>query len=102
MKQVSYSRTALKKIPRNVAQLIVSKINQYTGDPASLANNVKMLMGEFDGLIRLRVGDWRIIMDDRGNVLLVFEIKPRGGAYERHAQTPDYHFSIRRAHGCAA
>lgn len=85
MKPVNYSRSAqkaLQKLPRNVAALIVSKVNQYAEAPASLANNVKALKGEFAGLIRLRVGDWRIIMDDRGNVLLIVEIKPRGGAYE--------------------
>lgn len=85
MKTVSYSRSAqkaLQRIPRNVAQLIVAKINQYAGDPSSLANNVKKLKGDFEGLIRLRVGDWRIIMDDQGNVLAILEIKPRGGAYE--------------------
>ena len=85
MKPVSYSRSAqkaLRKIPRNVAQLIVSKINQYVSDPSSLTNNVKTLKGDFDGLVRLRVGDWRVIMDDRGNVLMILEIKPRGVAYE--------------------
>lgn len=85
MKPVSYSRSAqkaLQRIPRNVAQLIISKINQYAGDPSGLANNVKKLKGEFEGLIRLRVGDWRIIMDDQGNVLMILEIRPRGGAYE--------------------
>ncbi|UVC08338.1 type II toxin-antitoxin system RelE/ParE family toxin [Rhizobium sp. TH2] len=85
MKPVTYSRSAqkaLQKIPRNIASLIVSKINQYAADPASLANNTKTLKGEFAGLVRLRVGDWRVIMDDRGNVLLIAEIKPRGGAYE--------------------
>lgn len=78
---VSYSRSAqkaLQKIPRDVAQLIVSKINQHTVDPTSLANNVKKLKGDFEGLIRLRAGDWRIIMDDQGNVLMILEIKPRG------------------------
>ena len=85
MKPVSYSRSAqkaLRKMPRNVAGLIVSKVNQYASDPSSLANNVKKLKGEFESLTRLRVGDWRIIMDDRGNVLMILEIKPRGGAYE--------------------
>jgi mRNA interferase RelE/StbE len=85
MKQVSYSRSvqkALQKIPRNVAELIMSKVDQYARDPGSLANNVKKLRGDFEGLIRLRVGDWRVIMDDEGNVLMILEIKPRGGAYE--------------------
>jgi len=85
MKIVRYSRSAqkaLQRMPRNVAQLIVSKINQYTQHPESLSNNVKSLKGEHAGLIRLRVGDWRVIMDDRGNILDILEVKPRGGAYE--------------------
>ena len=85
MKPVCYSRSAqkaLQKMPRNIAQLIVSKINQYARNPASLANNVKSLKGEHTGLIRLRIGDWRVIMDDRGNILDIVEVKPRGGAYE--------------------
>ena len=85
MKPVSYSRSAqktLQRIPRNVARLIVSKINAYASDPAGLADNVKMLKGDHAGLVRPRVGDWRIIMDDRGNVLKIPEVKPRGGAYE--------------------
>jgi len=43
----------------------------------SQANNVKSLKGR-EG-IRLRVGDWRVIMDDQGNVLAVLDIGPRGG-----------------------
>lgn len=85
MRPINYSSSAqkaLQKMPRNVAVLIRSKINQYADDPAGLANNVKALRGEFAGLIRLRVGNWRIIIDDRGNVLQIVEIKPRGGAYE--------------------
>ena len=85
MKQVSYTRSAQKallRIPSNVAKLIKSKVDQYARDPASLANNIKALKGDFEGLIRLRVGDWRVIMDDQGNVLIIIEIKPRGGAYE--------------------
>lgn len=69
-------------MPRNVAELVVSKINLYASDPQALANNVKALKGDHVGLIRLRVGDWRVIMDDKGNVLNVIEVKPRGGAYE--------------------
>ena len=49
-------------------------------DPASQGNNVKALKGR-EG-IRLRVGDWRVIMDDRGTVLAVLEIGPRGGIYD--------------------
>lgn len=82
MKPVTYTRAAikvLKKLPRNTADLIVAKVEQYAVDPASLANNVTALKGR-DG-IRLRVGDWRVIMDD-GVVLAVLEIGPRGGIYD--------------------
>ena len=67
-------------MPANTATLIRSKIEAYARDPASQANNIKPLKGR-DG-IRLRVGDWRVIMDDRGNVLAVLEIGPRGGIYD--------------------
>lgn len=83
MKSISYSKVAigaLRRMPRNVADLIRSKIAAYAEDPASQANNVKALKGR-EG-IRLRVGDWRVIMDDQGNILAVLEIGPRGGVYD--------------------
>lgn len=67
-------------MPRNVADLIRSKIESYAADPASQENNVKALKGR-EG-IRLRVGDWRVIMDDQGNVLAILDIGPRGGVYD--------------------
>lgn len=82
MKPVSYSRSALKtlrKMPRDTAERIMGKVDQYAADPASQANNVKALQGR-EG-IRLRVGDWRVIMRD-GEVLAVLEIGPRGSIYE--------------------
>jgi mRNA interferase RelE/StbE len=83
MKSISYSKVAIRalsRIPRNVADLIRSKIEAYTEDPASQANNVKGLKGR-EG-IRLRVGDWRVIMDDQGNVLAILDIGPRGSVYD--------------------
>ncbi|ULB12519.1 type II toxin-antitoxin system RelE/ParE family toxin (plasmid) [Cereibacter azotoformans] len=83
MKQISYTKAALRtlrRMPANTAALIRSKIEDYAQAPASQANNVKSLKGR-EG-IRLRVRDWRVIMDDRGNVLAVLEIGPRGGIYD--------------------
>ena len=51
----------------------------YAADPQSQANNVTALVGR-EG-IRLRVGDWRVIMHD-GEVLDVLKIGPRGGVYD--------------------
>ena len=83
MKDISYTRQALKtlrKMPADMAQRIIGKIEQYADDPASQANNVKTLKGRVG--IRLRVGDWRVIMNDEGVILAVLEIGPRGSVYE--------------------
>ena len=66
-------------MPRNEAERIRGKIDQYVRDPASLANNVITMKGE--PFVRLRVGEWRIIMDDQGAVLDVLKIGPRGSVY---------------------
>jgi mRNA interferase RelE/StbE len=58
---------------------IREKIRSFAEDPASQANNVKALQG-VEGVIRLRVGDWRVIMRD-GVVVEILEIKARGSAY---------------------
>lgn len=83
MKEIAYTRTAqktLSRIPRNIALRIREKIRSFAEDPGSQANNVKALRG-FEGLIRLRVGDWRVIMHD-GVVIEILEIKVRGSAYK--------------------
>jgi mRNA interferase RelE/StbE len=83
MKQISYTKSAirvLRRLPANTATLIRAKIEAYAQDPSSQANNVKSLKGR-EG-IRLRVGDWRVIMDDQGTVLAVFDIGRRGGIYD--------------------
>jgi len=83
MKHITYSREAVKilgRMPRNTSLLIRSKIEQYAVDPSSLANNVKALKGE-EGYYRLRVGDWRVIFSETGEVLAIISVAPRGGAY---------------------
>lgn len=68
------------RMPRNWAIRIRDKISSYTNDRASQANNVRALKG-MDGMLRLRVGDWRIVMFD-GVVLEVLDIKARGNAFK--------------------
>ena len=70
----------LGRIPANDATRIREKIKQYAENPDSLANNVKALKGS--PFIRLRVGDWRVVMDDQGHVLGIVRIGPRGGVYD--------------------
>lgn len=81
MKEITYTRAAIKVLramPCNMAQRVVAKVEEYAADPAAQAGNVTALKGR-DG-IRLRVEDWRVIMQD-GVVLAVLEIGPRGGIY---------------------
>ncbi|MCB9943467.1 MAG: type II toxin-antitoxin system RelE/ParE family toxin [Geminicoccaceae bacterium] len=83
MKQISYTKAAiraLRRMPANTSKLVRSKIEAYASDPASRSSNVKPLKGR-EG-VRLRVGDWRVIMDDRGHVLAVLDIGPRGDIYD--------------------
>lgn len=83
IKSVSYTKSAiraLRRLPENTATLIRAKIEAYAQDPSSQTNNVKSLKGR-EG-IRLRVGDWRVIMDDQGTVLAVLDIGPRGSIYD--------------------
>ena len=67
-------------MPRNRAERIREKLRAYTTDPASQANNVTRLKGQ-DRLLRLRVGDWRIVMRD-GTALQILNVASRGSAYE--------------------
>lgn len=81
MKPITYqhaARKALRKMPANTAKRIIGKIEAYADEPSSQANNVKALTGR--DAIRLRVGDWRVIMHD-GEVLDVLNVAPRGSAY---------------------
>jgi mRNA interferase RelE/StbE len=82
-KPITYSREAgkaLKRIDRATAERIIGKIELLAANPAALANNVRALKGGGD-LMRLRVGDWRVIYRDT-TILAVIRIAPRGAAYD--------------------
>ena len=72
---------ALERIPANTARLIRAKIAQYAADPRSLANNVKTLKGE-DGFLRMRVGDWRVVLSAGELTVDVVDVGPRGSIYD--------------------
>lgn len=83
MMTITWRKGALKtlrRVPRPEAQRIREKVKLYAEDPQALGNNVKALTGS--DYIRLRVGDWRVIMDEQGDVLDVIKIGPRGGVYK--------------------
>jgi mRNA interferase RelE/StbE len=73
----------MRKLPTDVRKRIFAKITQYATDPASLANNVKALVGSDD--YRLRVADYRVIYRVEGDtvtVMVVMRVRHRSEAYE--------------------
>lgn len=71
---------SLKRMPAADAARVRRKIDQYAERPQSLANNVVALVGS--DYIRLRVGNYRVIMLPDGTVLLIVAVGPRGSIYE--------------------
>ncbi|SOE00875.1 type II toxin-antitoxin system RelE family toxin [Caenispirillum bisanense] len=73
----------MRALPPRTRAAILSKIDQYAADPASLANNVKSLQGL--DLYRLRVGDYRVIFaieDGEIRVMVVKRVRHRKEAYD--------------------
>ncbi len=70
---------ALARIPVKESRKIRQKISLYATDPNALKGNVKKLQGR-DGY-RLRVGNWRVIFDENGEVLDILDIGSRGSIY---------------------
>ena len=66
-------------MPRKLANRIRDNIRDYADDPAAQANNVTRWRGP-DRLLRLRVGGWRIVMQDAAR-LEILHVAGRGNAY---------------------
>ena len=72
----------LRRMPRNISKLIVAKLEAYVAAPTDLANVVVAMQGgEFAGMLRMRVGDWRVLMSWNGATLIVYNVAPRGEIY---------------------
>jgi len=85
MKQITYSKDALRtlqKMQPPIAKRIREKISLYASAPGSLTNNVITLQGIDPVAYRLRVGDWRVIFTDDGEVVAIIRVAPRGSAYD--------------------
>lgn len=84
LRRVEYHRDAakaLQRMDRATSKRIRGKIGQLAGDPSALANNVTALKGG-EGLMRLRVGNWRVIYTDELVVLKIMRVAARGSAYD--------------------
>ena len=75
---------AMKKMDRETARRIVSKLREIASleDPRSMG---RALVENKSGLLRYRVGDYRIVCDIEDNVLvvLVVDIDHRSAVYKK-------------------
>jgi mRNA interferase RelE/StbE len=84
VKELIFSPTALKSLRKhaNRAALIERKIGQYASDPASQANHVTALVGS--PFLRLRVGDFRVILLEMPDAVTIIDLGPRGEIYRKY------------------
>ena len=80
---ITFTKAALKtlvKMPVPIAKRIRAKIDQFASNLDEQANNVTKLVGS--DRIRLRVGDYRVIINATTLEVEVIAIGVRGGIYE--------------------
>ena len=88
VKDIVYSRSTVRvlaRMPRKHADRIRNKIQAYARNPASQANNIARLQAR-DNLLRLRVGDWRVVMHD-ADALEILHIARRGSVLRSECMT---------------
>ena len=84
--EIQYSEKAIKQIKkihkgdRKNSGLILKTIESYAENPSGKFD-IKMLKGKYGDFKRLRVGDYRVIFEDIGNVIFIYDIKHRQEAY---------------------
>ncbi len=69
----------LKKIPPKDAKRILGQIGSELGQNPRVGES---LHGEFEGLFKFRVGDYRVVYAISGNDVIVLRIRHRGKAYD--------------------
>ena len=80
MKAIVYNRNAKKSLDRmqpNRRAAIIAKVQAYARGETV---DIKRLQGT--AYFRIRVGHNRVIIDDRGVVVMVIAAGPRGGIYK--------------------
>jgi mRNA-degrading endonuclease RelE of RelBE toxin-antitoxin system len=68
----------VRAIEQRVALNILTAIHRYA---ATGAGRVKPLSGEFEGLLRLRVGNHRVIFEETEDTITIHRIRDRRDAY---------------------
>ena len=84
--EIQYSEKAVKQIKKihkgdkKGAGMILKTIESYAENPTGKFD-IKVLKGKYGDFKRLRAGAYRIIFEDTGNIILVYEVKRRQEAY---------------------
>jgi mRNA interferase RelE/StbE len=67
-------------LPRRDRDRIEQRIEAYAADPASRFHDIAKIVGA-DTLFRLRVGDWRVILNFDNDTVSVLRVRHRREAY---------------------
>ena len=84
--EIQYSEKAVKQLKqiakgdKRIASRILAALENYAGNPKGNFD-VKVLKGKYAVFKRLRVGDYRVIFDDDGSVMSIYEVRHRQEAY---------------------
>lgn len=84
--EINYSGKARKQFKgicrgdKKSGKMILKEMERYAENPRG-SFDIKVLKGQHGDFKRLRVGDYRIVFDEEGNTMRVYEIKHRQGAY---------------------
>ncbi|MDJ0766283.1 MAG: type II toxin-antitoxin system RelE/ParE family toxin [Myxococcota bacterium] len=75
-------KRSFKRIDKAAQRRIWEKIKRLAEDPWDAALNVKKLSG-YEGLYRLRVGEYRVIFSiyDEDKIVILMTVGPRGDVY---------------------
>jgi len=71
-------RDEVRAVEQKTALSILAAIHRYA---TTGVGDVKQLSGEFESLLRLRVGDYRILFDETADTITVHRIRNRREAY---------------------
>lgn len=78
MKPVMFTRDSIKtlrRMPASEAKRICGRIERYVARPTAKTNNVTALKDEAN--VRLRVGDWRVILHNAEVLAIIRSRRPR-------------------------
>jgi mRNA interferase RelE/StbE len=68
----------VRAVERGTALRILVALHRYA---ESGEGDVKRLSGEFEGLLRLRVGDYRVVFEETADAIRVERVRDRREAY---------------------